>query len=469
MPDEPFRRKTPDSALTFIKRLVLWGAAISIVLIVLALAAGIALTRITDQKLEQKLAQIRATGAPTSQEELLAQAQEWREKTQNQTVGCPATKLLLELKPESFVSAPEVRGVQVFGSRGESDAATLMETWDSEVADAVHQAVDSNRATLDQVREIVKLPLDNPSEVIDFISQDRDFVSSYRAPNLLAARGAANLLALDALVAIKEQRPDDALNDASSVLVLSRYLNNTMPSTIGYMISIALRGIAIKSIVQPAFTEADFSEEAMARFLNELCSIDFNRQMSKALKWERLEMLNFYSNPQLASKFCQLRARLLPFWHNADKNKFLELYDTVEQVTALPYPEFVRAEAEFSKPPEKMSWVVAPLANFISPSAKLKKQVVTQQVMEELLSIAMALRSYKLANGAYPEELQALCPDFLPVLPNDRFTEKPLIYRKTDEGCVVYSAGPDMNDDGGIPRPLKLDKDDPSPTTWFGL
>jgi hypothetical protein len=35
----------------------------------------------------------------------------------------------------------------------------------------------------------------------------------------------------------------------------------------------------------------------------------------------------------------------------------------------------------------------------------------------------------------------------------DPFTGKPLVYRRTECGFVLYSLGPDQHDDGGTPRP----------------
>ena len=68
----------------------------------------------------------------------------------------------------------------------------------------------------------------------------------------------------------------------------------------------------------------------------------------------------------------------------------------------------------------------------------------------------LALERARLLRGGYPESLAALVPEFLPVLPADPFTGKPLCYRPPSAGpfegerpFVLYSAGPDGVDDGG--------------------
>jgi hypothetical protein len=51
--------------------------------------------------------------------------------------------------------------------------------------------------------------------------------------------------------------------------------------------------------------------------------------------------------------------------------------------------------------------------------------------------------------GTYPENLEILVPEFLNEVPIDPWSGKPLLYRRTDEGCVVYSVGDNLQDDNG--------------------
>ncbi len=67
-------------------------------------------------------------------------------------------------------------------------------------------------------------------------------------------------------------------------------------------------------------------------------------------------------------------------------------------------------------------------------------------------AIACALERYRLANGRFPEALEALVPQFISPLPNDVLTGEPYKYRLTDDGrFVLYSVGWDEKDDGGVP------------------
>ena len=63
---------------------------------------------------------------------------------------------------------------------------------------------------------------------------------------------------------------------------------------------------------------------------------------------------------------------------------------------------------------------------------------------------AIAIERYRLANGtAAPIALNSLVPSYLSAVPSDPFDGKPLRYRKSTKGYIVYSVGPDRTDDKG--------------------
>ena len=67
----------------------------------------------------------------------------------------------------------------------------------------------------------------------------------------------------------------------------------------------------------------------------------------------------------------------------------------------------------------------------------------------QLLDVACDLALYRAENGQYPEKLAALVPKFLPSLPTDPFSTGTFLYRRTDDGYVIYSVGPNGQDDRG--------------------
>ena len=67
----------------------------------------------------------------------------------------------------------------------------------------------------------------------------------------------------------------------------------------------------------------------------------------------------------------------------------------------------------------------------------------------ELAKLALALVVFKAETGAYPADLNALTPKYVPEIPLDIFSLEPLIYRRAEKGYLLYSIGCNMIDDDG--------------------
>lgn len=65
--------------------------------------------------------------------------------------------------------------------------------------------------------------------------------------------------------------------------------------------------------------------------------------------------------------------------------------------------------------------------------------------------LAMALQAYHSKFGHYPPSFADLRPYPRWKLPEDPFSGKPLVYRRSSGGFTIYSIGPDLKDDGGKP------------------
>ncbi len=66
-----------------------------------------------------------------------------------------------------------------------------------------------------------------------------------------------------------------------------------------------------------------------------------------------------------------------------------------------------------------------------------------------LLLAELAVAAYRKEHGEAPDTFDQLVPDYLATVPPDPWSGKPVILRKTADGVVVYSVGPDGKDDGG--------------------
>jgi hypothetical protein len=79
------------------------------------------------------------------------------------------------------------------------------------------------------------------------------------------------------------------------------------------------------------------------------------------------------------------------------------------------------------------------------------------QALADQAALACALEQHRLAHGQFPENLEVLAPQFIPILPKDALTGEPYKYRRTADGqFVLYSVGWNEQDEGGT---IALNKD----------
>jgi hypothetical protein len=83
--------------------------------------------------------------------------------------------------------------------------------------------------------------------------------------------------------------------------------------------------------------------------------------------------------------------------------------------------------------------------------SKVPQELAFAQSEVDMAMLACALERYRLAHGQYPDDLNALVPRFVTVLPHDIINGQPLKYRRTDNGrFILYSVGWNEKDDGGV-------------------
>ena len=70
-----------------------------------------------------------------------------------------------------------------------------------------------------------------------------------------------------------------------------------------------------------------------------------------------------------------------------------------------------------------------------------------------LMRLAVALATYGLEKGEYPDRLEDLAPGYVPAVGLDPMNGRPISYLKRLDHAIVYSFGDDGDDDGGRPLP----------------
>lgn len=78
------------------------------------------------------------------------------------------------------------------------------------------------------------------------------------------------------------------------------------------------------------------------------------------------------------------------------------------------------------------------------------KRIAATQTTLQSLATACAVERYRMAHGRLPATLEDLVPAFLPSIPKDQLTGKPLCYKPSESSSyLIYGTGWDQTDNAG--------------------
>jgi hypothetical protein len=147
----------------------------------------------------------------------------------------------------------------------------------------------------------------------------------------------------------------------------------------------------------------------------------------------------------------------------ASRKEMTDLYDRhmdlAEQQIQSPVWEWNEFDAKAVLQPLGHSQRLAlryVLVGLFAPAAEaVQKSAEWSRGIRDGVLIGIALELYRREHGQWPASLDELTPRWLPILPVDRITGRPLRYRLVDGQPMVYSVGVDRDDDHGrlAPRP----------------
>jgi hypothetical protein len=91
-----------------------------------------------------------------------------------------------------------------------------------------------------------------------------------------------------------------------------------------------------------------------------------------------------------------------------------------------------------------------PVFLFATASGAVSKVAYRHKAQVEALITTLATIRFKQSTGDYPENLKELVTTgYLKKIPLDPFSDKPLVYKKTDDNFILYSVGLNFEDDDG--------------------
>jgi hypothetical protein len=131
-------------------------------------------------------------------------------------------------------------------------------------------------------------------------------------------------------------------------------------------------------------------------------------------------------------------------------NGYQAIVGCLDPAHQVVFPKKVDAFTQTASSRHSPYTFIASMAN-PNMSRAIRTTAQNQTLVHEAL-IACALECYRVAHNAYPENLDALVPQYLDKIPFDLLGGQPLHYRRADDGkFLLYSIGWDETGDGSKP------------------
>ncbi len=270
---------------------------------------------------------------------------------------------------------------------------------------------------------------------------------------------AQRLVAARMMLAARAGDTDGALQWCEVSLRMAEHAGQE-PTLIAFLVRVAMQDIAFRGAEQ-ILTEVAVPPDQARRLRGIVSSEGLWENFDRAMLGERVlglwafehissgmvaEMLE---DPAWAATWKLYRSVLARPVRGYDQLAYLRLMG--EQLAFLdqPYREVARASSPVEERIRDVGWL-APITQMLVPAFS-RAQTRRDQAIAELnqFQIALMLNVYRQEYGGYPRTLDELAEavDWEP--PDDIFSGEPFLYRREGEGYVLWSLGPDLDDDGG--------------------
>lgn len=350
--------------------------------------------------------------------------------------------------------------------------------WTSREFPPMAEWARANQKPLDLIVEASRRPrFYSPSPTL--LDEWRNLLVAIQIPGTHNMREAARALRVRAMWHVGENRLDDAWLDLMAIHRLAR-LTAQCHTVVEQYVAMSLSSIACDgTLVLLSNNQLTLRQARQAeKDLNGMK--DFNRINNCLDISERLETLDVLivakvhgidrlsGDPRAIPRVLTL----LPFDWNGALRRVNKWFDRLVAIAEIPtHKDRARAYKQFDADLESSSIrakrPIRLLIAFFSSGVRGETigDIVTALMLtgphdaiqfEErtntnlhLTRIATALAVYRLEHRAYPKNLRSLVPAHLKKMPVDLYNNKSLVYKRTDDGYLLYSAGGNGVDDGG--------------------
>jgi len=275
-------------------------------------------------------------------------------------------------------------------------------------------------------------------------------------------RSLMQLLRADAVINAQNGQMRDACHSINMELKLLKSLEDE-PTLIAQLVQVALFGIT-KQSMNDALAYGDITEAQARQLFDALAEVDVPHGFMRCWQGERVYFLRIsqMSDPPVTVRNTSpggrggVRIYHLPKplgWlygrtlFRGEQAAYLRFMARQIDGVNLSYKE-AKSRRLFEE--QQNLPFYATLSKTLAPvHARVAKQRYIFEAHVAQTQVVLALQAYKDRQGSYPATLDELRSRLGWELPKDPFSGKDLVYKRQDKRFLLYSIGPDLNDDGG--------------------
>lgn len=389
----------------------------------------------------------------------------------------PSVAELSELLAANTTIPVDVGGLRVEGDVNSGSFRVLLDSKPTISAQEYLASSDSVLPEFSVIREALKRP---------YIRMDGDFQQPYEMPiiNFVTIRTVVQTAAQRVQCCLLLGRSQQAFHELSFIFELRRLLAAKPTVLVSAMIDIAITGLYVDVIAQ-GFRLQAWREPELIALKEQLQQINLPPVAANSFRCERAAIFHTIeiTTAQDRAGFWSPNYGNTSFWKRITNPTYLffaigprgwlyrnmALVAPLEQIGIESYNPTIdvirpsmsdKAVAEAKRMVSSHSPYSLLAAIAVPSYSKAMQTTARNQTKVNLALIACAVERYRLANGQYPETLDALVPQFADILPHDVIGGQPLHYWRTDDSpsqssgaasgkYVLYSIGWNEKDDGG--------------------
>jgi hypothetical protein len=279
-------------------------------------------------------------------------------------------------------------------------------------------------------------------------------------PETQKVRDGARALSLQFHVHLHKDEISQANDCILAQFALARSLERE-PTLVSQLVQLAIHGVALGN-AQALVQQADVSDADLLRLQAFLRKLDLQASLKSGLVGERTISYSACINPQqmaevmgapqqgVARQIAERQPKRI-----FDAAKMLELN---LRVTEGADDSIFKARKEALAAEDELRDLAGNLVGklyytmtlLLTPAySSAVTAFARTAAARDSADAAIAAELYRRKHGKWPAKLDELVPEFLPVVPTDPFTNRPLVMKASEASFKVYSLGPDGMDNGG--------------------